>query len=97
MVCGRQEKLSCGGPTTSFRGGGGTWGTPHEALPGPEATLSGLNARNGVHEGLLEIANTTGRNPTDRMARYPDSPDSVPDGAALPHWSWEGHALGKEK
>src|SRR5918997_2903765 len=27
---------------------------------------------------------------TTTMARYPDSPDDVPDGLALPRWSWEG-------
>jgi hemoglobin len=27
---------------------------------------------------------------TDRMARHPDSPDTVPDGEPLPHWSWDG-------
>ncbi len=30
---------------------------------------------------------------TSRMAQHPDSPDSVPDGAALPQWSWEGLVL----
>ena len=24
------------------------------------------------------------------MARFPDSADDVPDGLALPHWSWDG-------
>ena len=27
---------------------------------------------------------------TDRMGLHPDSPDSVPDGERLPHWSWDG-------
>jgi hemoglobin len=27
---------------------------------------------------------------TTTMARYPDSPDEVPKGLALPHWSWDG-------
>jgi hemoglobin len=27
---------------------------------------------------------------TTSMARYPDSADDVPDGLALPHWSWDG-------
>jgi hemoglobin len=27
---------------------------------------------------------------TDRMGTHPDSPDSVPEGVSLPHWSWEG-------
>jgi hemoglobin len=27
---------------------------------------------------------------TNRMGQHPDSPDSVPEGAALPRWSWEG-------
>jgi len=27
---------------------------------------------------------------THRMAQHPDSPDTVPDGARLPHWSWAG-------
>ena len=27
---------------------------------------------------------------TATMARYPDSPDDVPAGLAIPHWSWEG-------
>ena len=27
---------------------------------------------------------------TDRMAGHPDSPDTVPDGEPLPHWSWAG-------
>ena len=29
---------------------------------------------------------------TDRMARHPDSPDTVADGEPLPHWSWDGPA-----
>jgi hemoglobin len=27
---------------------------------------------------------------TDRMGLHPDSPDSVPDDAAMPHWGWDG-------
>lgn len=27
---------------------------------------------------------------TVSMARYPDSPDQVPDGLAIPRWSWGG-------
>ncbi len=27
---------------------------------------------------------------TTTMARYPHSRDDVPDGLAIPHWSWEG-------
>lgn len=27
---------------------------------------------------------------TARMAQHPESPDTVPDGASLPKWSWEG-------
>lgn len=27
---------------------------------------------------------------TTTMARYPGSADDVPDGLAMPHWSWEG-------
>ncbi len=27
---------------------------------------------------------------TTSMARYPDSVDDVPDGLALPRWSWDG-------
>jgi len=27
---------------------------------------------------------------TTTMARYQDSPDEVPDGLPMPHWSWEG-------
>ena len=27
---------------------------------------------------------------TTTMARYPDSPDDVPDGLAIPKWSWDG-------
>ncbi|THG33253.1 group II truncated hemoglobin [Naasia lichenicola] len=27
---------------------------------------------------------------TSTMARYPDSPDAVPDGLAIPRWSWDG-------
>jgi hemoglobin len=27
---------------------------------------------------------------TTTMTRYPDSPDDVPDGLAVPHWSWDG-------
>lgn len=27
---------------------------------------------------------------TGAMARYPRSPDDVPDGMAIPHWSWDG-------
>jgi hemoglobin len=27
---------------------------------------------------------------TNRMAEHPDSPDTVPDGATIPRWSWEG-------
>ena len=26
----------------------------------------------------------------DRMGMHPASPDTVPDGLRLPHWSWEG-------
>ena len=31
---------------------------------------------------------------TRRMAAHPDSPDSVPAGAALPHWDWSGPVSG---
>ncbi len=27
---------------------------------------------------------------TETMGRYPDSEDDVPDGLAIPHWSWDG-------
>ena len=27
---------------------------------------------------------------TERMARHPDTPDTVPEGVAVPRWSWEG-------
>jgi hemoglobin len=27
---------------------------------------------------------------TNALARYPDSPDDVPDGLAVPQWSWGG-------
>jgi hemoglobin len=27
---------------------------------------------------------------TERLAQHPDSADSVPDGLALPRWSWDG-------
>lgn len=27
---------------------------------------------------------------TDRMGRHPESPDSVPEGLSVPHWSWDG-------
>ncbi len=27
---------------------------------------------------------------TTTMARYPASPDDVPDSLSIPHWSWEG-------
>jgi len=27
---------------------------------------------------------------TDRMGRYPDSPDTVADDERLPHWDWDG-------
>jgi hemoglobin len=27
---------------------------------------------------------------TTTMARYPDSPDEVPDGLSIPRWSWSG-------
>ena len=27
---------------------------------------------------------------TERMARHPDTPNTVPVGEALPHWSWDG-------
>jgi len=26
------------------------------------------------------------------MARYPESPDDVPDGLRIPRWSWDGPA-----
>lgn len=29
---------------------------------------------------------------TARMARHPDTPDTVPAGETLPHWSWDGPA-----
>ena len=28
---------------------------------------------------------------TARMAQHPDTPDTVPAGATLPKWSWQGH------
>jgi hemoglobin len=30
---------------------------------------------------------------TTTMARYPDSPDDVPEGATIPRWSWDGLKL----
>jgi hemoglobin len=27
---------------------------------------------------------------TTAMARYPESPDAVPDGMSIPRWSWDG-------
>jgi hemoglobin len=27
---------------------------------------------------------------TERLSRHPGSPDTVPDGLAVPHWSWGG-------
>jgi len=29
---------------------------------------------------------------TVTMARYPESPDDVPDGLRIPRWSWDGPA-----
>ena len=31
---------------------------------------------------------------TTELARYPDSPDPVPDGLAVPRWSWNGVVQG---
>jgi hemoglobin len=31
------------------------------------------------------------------MSRYPDSPDDVPDGLTLRHWSWEGLVPGPDE
>ena len=31
---------------------------------------------------------------TTELARYPESPDSVPDGLAVPRWSWDGVVQG---
>ena len=30
------------------------------------------------------------RSTTETMSRYPDSADDVPDGLAIPQWSWDG-------
>jgi hemoglobin len=31
---------------------------------------------------------------TTTMSRYQRSPDDVPDGLRIPHWSWDGHVSG---
>jgi hemoglobin len=39
--------------------------------------------RQALHDYFAWATRTT-------MARYPDSPDDVPDGLSIAHWSWDG-------
>jgi len=51
----------------------------------------GLSVREPLRQALHDYfawATTTS------MARYPDSPGDVPDGLAIPRWSWEGLSAG---
>jgi len=47
----------------------------------------GLSADDRLRQALHDyFAWTT----TTTMARYPESPDDVPDGLSIPQWSWDG-------
>ena len=37
------------------------------------------------------VPTSSGRSPT--CSSHPDSPDTVPDGLPMPHWSWDGQVI----
>lgn len=64
-----------------------TMSTVYEALGGREGIDVGLARDDDLRRVLHDyFAWAT----TDTMARYPHSPEDVPDGLQIPKWSWHG-------